>query len=40
MHCRIRIKGHLASCWQPSLEELHIVQEANGISLLSGWLKD
>jgi hypothetical protein len=40
MHCRIRIQGQLDPSWQPSLEELHIVQEANGTSLLSGVLKD
>jgi hypothetical protein len=40
MHCRIRIKGHLDPSWQQSLEELQIVQEANGTSLLSGVLKD
>jgi hypothetical protein len=40
MHCHIRIKGHLDPSWQQSLEELHIVHEVNGTSLLSGILKD
>ncbi|GHO55782.1 hypothetical protein [Ktedonobacter robiniae] len=40
MHCRIRVKGHLDPCWQQSLEELHIMQEANSTSVLSGYLKD
>jgi hypothetical protein len=40
MHCHIRIQGHLDPSWQPSLEELHIMHEANGTTLLSGVLKD
>lgn len=40
MHCHIRVKGHLDPSWQQSLEELHIMHEANGTTLLSGVLKD
>ena len=40
MHVSIRIKGHLDPSWQQWLEELQIVHEENGTSLLTGVLKD
>jgi hypothetical protein len=40
MHVSIRIKGHLDPSWQQWLEELQIVHEENGTSLLTGVLRD
>jgi hypothetical protein len=40
MHYRIHIKEHLDQSWQEWLEELQIVHEADGTSLLIGTLKD
>ena len=40
MHVSIRIKGHLDPSWQQWLEELQIVHEEHGTSLLTGVLKD
>lgn len=40
MHVSIRVKGHLDPSWQQWLEELQIVHEENGTSLLAGVIKD
>jgi hypothetical protein len=40
MHYRIHIKEQLDQSWQGWLEELQIIHEADGASLLIGTLKD
>ena len=40
MYVSIRIKGHLDLSWQEYLEELEIVQEADGTTRLSSMLQD
>jgi pimeloyl-ACP methyl ester carboxylesterase len=40
MYVSIRIKGHLDPSWQEYLEELQIVQEADGTTRLFGLLQD
>lgn len=40
MHCRIRIKEHLSPSWQEWLDELEVVHEVEGTTLLIGQLPD
>ena len=40
MHCCIRINGHLGSSWRDWFEQLEIVQEEAGTTLLCGQLED
>jgi hypothetical protein len=40
MHCRIRIKEHLDPSWQTWLDDLEVVREVEGTSLLIGQLPD
>ncbi len=40
MHCRIRIKEHLDPSWQAWLDNLEIVHEVEGTTLLIGQLPD
>ena len=40
MHCRIRITWHLDPSWQEWFDDLHIVHEPGGTTLLSGQLPD
>ena len=40
MHCRIRIKEHLDPSWQEWLDDLEVVHEATGTTLLIGQLPD
>jgi hypothetical protein len=40
MHYRIRINGHLDPCWQEWFDDLEIVHEEKGTTLLCGWLDD
>jgi hypothetical protein len=40
MRYHIRVKGHLDPSWQAWFEGVEIVQEADGTSLLAGFLRD
>jgi hypothetical protein len=40
VHYHIRVKGHLASSWQPWFAPLQITNEASGTSVLAGPLPD
>jgi hypothetical protein len=40
VHYHIRVKGHLASSWQPWLARLQITNEASGTTVLAGPLPD
>ena len=40
MHCRIRITWHLDPSWQAWFDDLDIVQEPGGTTLLIGHLPD
>ncbi len=40
MHCRIRIKEHLDPSWQEWLDNLQVVHEVEGTTLLIGLLPD
>ncbi len=40
MKYHIRVKGHLSPSWQAWFEGVEIVQEADGTSLLAGFLRD
>ena len=40
MHCRIRIKEHLDPSWQQWLDNLEVVHEVKGTTLLIGLLPD
>jgi hypothetical protein len=40
VHYRIRVKGHLASSWQPWFAPLQIQNEASGTTVLAGPLPD
>jgi hypothetical protein len=40
MKYHIRVKGHLSSAWQAWFEGVEIVQEEDGTSRLSGFLRD
>ena len=40
MHCRIRITWHLDPSWQAWFDDLDIVQESGGTTLLIGHLPD
>jgi hypothetical protein len=40
MQCRIRITWHLDSSWEASFDDLRIVHEAEGTTLLVGHLPD
>lgn len=40
MRCHIRIKGHLDPSWQPRFDDLQVVHEAQGTTLLIGQLPD
>ena len=40
MHCRIRITWHLDPSWQAWFDDLQIVHEAEGTTLLIGQLPD
>lgn len=40
MHYHIRVKGHLASSWQPWFAPLQIRNEASGTTVLAGPLPD
>jgi hypothetical protein len=40
VHYRIRVKGHLASSWQPWFAPLQIMNEASGTTVLAGLLPD
>ena len=40
MHYHIRLKGHLASTWQPWFAPLQITNEASGTTVLAGSLPD
>nr|WP_246046390.1 hypothetical protein [Thermosporothrix hazakensis] len=40
MHCRIGIKGHLDSSWQEWFEDLQLLPQASGKTLLCGSLPD
>jgi len=40
MKYHIRVKGHLSLSWQAWFEGVEIVQEADGTSLLAGFLRD
>jgi hypothetical protein len=40
VHYRIRVKGHLASSWQPWFAPLQIRSEASGTTVLAGPLPD
>jgi hypothetical protein len=40
MHCRIRINWHLDPSWREQLDDLEIVHEAEGTTLLIGQLPD
>lgn len=40
MHCRIRITWHLDLSWQAWFDDLQIVHEAEGTTLLIGQLSD
>ncbi|MGH2481411.1 MAG: hypothetical protein ACRDHW_17290 [Ktedonobacteraceae bacterium] len=40
MHCRIRISWHLDPSWQAWFDDLDIVQESGGTTLLIGHLPD
>ena len=40
MQCRIRITWHLDSSWEASFDDLQIVHEAEGTTLLVGQLPD
>src|SRR5260370_19065445 len=40
MKYHIRVKGHLSPSWQAWFEGLEIMQEEDGTSLLSGFLRD
>ena len=40
MHYHIRLKGHLASSWQPWFAPLKITNEASGTTVLAGPLPD
>lgn len=40
MQCRIRITWHLDPSWEATFDELQIVHETEGTSLLIGYLPD
>lgn len=40
MQCRIRITWHLDPSWQASFDDLQIIHEAEGTTLLVGQLPD
>ncbi len=40
MHCRIRVTQHLDPSWQAWFDDLQIVHEAEGTTLLIGQLPD
>lgn len=40
MHCRIRMAWHLDPSWQAWFDDLQIVHEADGTTLLIGQLPD
>lgn len=40
MKCRIRIDGHLDPSWQSWFDDLEILQEEQGTTLLKGLLPD
>jgi hypothetical protein len=40
MHCRIRVTWHLDPSWQAWFDDLEIVHEADGTTLLIGQLPD
>jgi len=40
VHYHIRLKGHLASTWQPWFAPLQLTSEASGTSVLAGPLPD
>ena len=40
MRCRIRIEGHLDLSWQSWFDDLEIIQEEQGTTILRGQLPD
>ena len=40
MYCRIRVNWHLDPAWQQRLDDLEIIHEVDGSTLLVGQLRD